>query len=812
MKFSETWLRSFVNPSLSSEALAHALTMAGLEVEERTAAAPPFAGVVVAEIKSFEKHPNADRLNVCQVDAGQAQLLNIVCGAPNVAAGMKVPCALVGAALPPDAEGKKFEIKRAKMRGVESEGMLCSGRELGMSDDHSGLLPLPANAVVGTNVRSVLDLDDSLFTIKLTPNRADALSVLGVAREVAALTGATLTLPSFAPVSAVTQDRLQVTVHAKDLCGRFSGRLVKGVNARAATPQWMKDRLERSGQRPISALVDISNYIMLELGRPSHIFDAAKIAGRHLHVRWGKTGEQVKLLNGQTVEVDETVGVITDCASNPAIEALAGIMGGDACAVTLDTTEIFIEAAFWWPAAIQGRARRFNFTTEAGHRFERGVDFSTTVAHIERITALVLEICGGQPGPVEDQILDLPKRDPVQMRIARCRKVLGIALEKRDMLAAFERLGLAVKDLGETLEVTPPAYRFDLSIEEDLIEEVARIHGFDNIPAEPPRTRAAMMPAREAQRSLLGLKQSLAARDYREVINYSFVDEKWERDFAANHQPVKLLNPIASQMGVMRSTLFGGLVANVAYNVNRKQSRVRAFEVGSVFRRDADAADGPLAVAGFNQPRMIGAIAFGPASQEQWSVKTRPCDFFDLKGDLEALLAPLQATFDASPHLAPHPALHPGRSAAVSLNGAVIGFIGELHPKWVREYGLLSAPVLFEVEVAPVAQLPQARHSSVSRFPPVHRDISLAMDASIPVSAVLATLKSAAANHVTSVELFDHYRPSKPDSALAETEKSLAFRVVMQDTQKTLTDADADETINQMVAAAEQKHQARLRA
>lgn len=814
MKFSESWLRSFVNPALSSEALAHALTMAGLEVEERVPAAPPFEGVVVGEIKSFEKHPNADRLNVCQVDVGQPALLNIVCGAPNVAAGMKVPCALVGAALPPDAEGKKFEIKRAKMRGVESEGMLCSARELGMSDDHTGLLPLPSDAAAGANVRAVLDLDDSLFTIKLTPNRADALSVLGVAREVAALTGATMTTPSFAPVRPVIEDRIAVTVHDKDLCGRFSGRLVKGVNARAATPQWMKDRLERSGQRPISALVDISNYIMLELGRPSHIFDAAKIAGRQLHVRWGKNGEQVKLLNGQTVTVDATVGVIADGgASGGSIEALAGIMGGDATAVNLDTTEIFIEAAFWWPQAIQGRARRFHFTTEAGHRFERGVDFSTTVAHIERITALVLDICGGQPGPVDDQILDLPKREPVRMRVARCRKVLGIALEKREMTAAFGRLGLPVTDLGEALEVTPPAYRFDLTIEEDLIEEVARIHGFDNIPAEPPRARAAMMRSNEAQRSILSLKQILAARDYREVINYSFVDDKWERDFgerdlAGNADPVKLLNPIASQMSVMRSNLFGGLVANVVYNVNRKQARVRAFEVGTVFRRAVAAIDGPLTVAGFAQPRMIGAIAFGPAYQEQWGIRSQTADFFDLKGEVEALLSPLVATFEA----APHPALHPGRSARIVLEGAVIGHIGELHPKWVREYGLPAAPVLFEVEVAAIVQLPLVAHAGVSKFPPVFRDISLALDAAIPAFAVLATIQAAASRHVTGLQLFDLYRPSKPDSGLAETEKSLAFRVVMQDTQKTLTDAEADETIRLMVESAQKKHQARIRA
>ena len=814
MKFSESWLRSFVNPALSSEALEHALTMAGLEVEERVPAAPPFEGVVVGEIKSFEKHPNADRLNVCQVDAGQPALLNIVCGAPNVLAGMKVPCALVGAALPPDAEGKQFEIKRAKMRGVESEGMLCSARELGMSDDHSGLLPLPADAVAGVNVRAVLDLDDSLFTIKLTPNRADALSVLGVAREVAALTGATMSTPSFAPVKPVIEDRIAVTVHGKDLCGRFSGRLVKGVNARAATPQWIKDRLERSGQRPISALVDISNYIMLELGRPSHIFDAAKIAGRQLHVRWGKSGEQVKLLNGQTVTVDATVGVIADGAENGgAIEALAGIMGGDATAVNLDTTEIFIEAAFWWPQAIQGRARRFSFTTEAGHRFERGVDFSTTVAHIERITALVLEICGGQAGPVDDQILDLPKREPVRMRVARCRKVLGIALEKPEMTAAFGRLGLPVTDLGEALEVTPPAYRFDLTIEEDLIEEVARIHGFDNIPAEPPRARAAMMRSNESQRSILSLKKILAARDYREVINYSFVDDKWERDFGerdftGNSDPVKLLNPIASQMGVMRSTLFGGLVANVVYNVNRKQPRVRAFEVGTVFKRAPAAIDGPLTVAGFAQPRMIGAIAFGPAYQEQWGIRSQAVDFFDLKGEVEALLSPLVATFEA----APHPALHPGRSAQIVLEDAVIGHIGELHPKWVREYGLPAAPVLFEVEVAAIARLPLVAHTGVSKFPPVFRDISLALDAAIPAFAVLATLKAAASHHVTELRVFDLYRPSKPDSGLSETEKSLAFRVVMQDTQKTLTDAEADETIRLMVESAQKKHQARMRA
>ncbi len=813
MKFSESWLRTFVNPSLSSESLCHALTMAGLEVEESRPAAPPFTGVVTGEIKSFEKHPNADRLNVCRVDVGGPDLLNIVCGAPNVAVGMKVPCAMIDARLPPGQDGKLFEIKRAKMRGVESEGMLCSARELGLSDDHAGLLPLPADAQLGKSVREVLDLDDQVITIKLTPNRADALSVQGVAREVAALTGAALSLPALNAAPVTMTERIAVTVHAKDLCGRFSGRLVRGVNARAATPHWMKERLERSGQRSISALVDISNFVMLELGRPSHIFDADKIQGQQLHVRWGQTGEQLKLLNGQTVDLDATVGVIADAQ---AVESLAGIMGGDATAVSLDTTHIFIEAAFWWPEAIQGRARRFNFTTEAGHRFERGVDFSTTVEHLERLTGLVLDICGGQAGPLDDQITALPERKPVRMRIERCRRVLGVPLDKITMLDTFKRLGMPVRDLDDALEVTPPPYRFDLALEEDLIEEVARLYGFDNIPALPPRAAAAMNIGPESRRSVLAFKRLMAARDYHEVINYSFVDEAWERDLAGNAAPVRVLNPIASQMGVMRSSLFGGLVANVVYNVNRKQARVRAFETGSIFQRDATVHDGALSVAGFCQPRMLGAIAYGPAAREQWGVKTRAVDFFDLKGDLEALINPLTARFVP----AAHPALHPGRCARININGQPAGFIGELHPKWVQKHGLLAAPVLFEIDLALATGVPLHAHNEVSKYPPLSRDIALALLAVVPAADVLSTLIAAAPERVSSIELFDDFRPRaaatdsapKASGGLAETEKSLAFRVVMQDTQKTLTDAEADEICDRLVAAAQQKHQARLRA
>ncbi|XQU67813.1 phenylalanine--tRNA ligase subunit beta [Cupriavidus sp. H18C1] len=682
MQFSESWLRTFVNPdNLTTDALSHRLTMAGLEVEEVGPVAPPFDKIVVARVLATERHPNADRLNVCQVDAGTGETLQIVCGAPNVKPGILVPCALVGAVLPPtEAGGKPFEIKVGKLRGVESYGMLCSARELKLSEDHEGLLILPEDAPVGENIRRYLDLDDQVFVIKLTPNKADCLSIHGVAREVAALTGAPLTLPAMEPVAVTIDDRLPVKISAPDLCGRFSGRVIRGVNARAATPAWMVQRLERAGQRSISALVDISNYVMLELGRPSHVFDLDKIHGG-LDVRWGRKGEQLKLLNGNTVEVDETVGVIAD---DKEIESLAGIMGGDSTAVTLDTTNIYLEAAFWWPQAIQGRARRYNFSTDAAHRFERGVDYATTVEHIERITALILQICGGQAGPVDDQAVNLPQRPPVRLRVARAERVLGIALNPAEIADVFQRLGLPFTQgegaEGTVFEVTPPSYRFDLEIEEDLIEEVARIYGFERIPARPPVAESEMRPTGEARRSTHAVRHAVAARDYQEVINFAFVEEKWERDFAANDNPIRLLNPIASQLAVMRSTLIGGLLDKVRYNLNRKAARVRLFEVGRVFLRNAGTADGGLTVAGYDQPMRVAGIAYGPAFEEQWGVPTRPVDFFDIKGDVEALLHPRQARFEP----VSHPALHPGRAASVLLEGKPIGVIGELHPQWLQ--------------------------------------------------------------------------------------------------------------------------------
>jgi phenylalanyl-tRNA synthetase beta chain len=804
MKFPESWLRSFVNPPLSTEQLAHALTMSGLEVEETEPAAPAFSGIVVGEIKSFEKHPNADRLNVCQVDAGQEKLLNIVCGAPNVAAGMKVPCALIGAKLPPGEDGKPFEIKRAKMRGVESEGMLCSARELGMSEDHSGLLPLSPDAPIGADVRKVLNLDDTLFTIKLTPNRADALSVLGVARDVAAITRAPFMPLAIPAVAASIDATFPAKITDANGCGRFAGRVIKGVNAKAPTPAWMVERLARSGQRSISALVDVTNYVMLELGRPLHVYDLDKLAGG-IDVRFGKKGEKLKLLNEQTVDLDETVLAITD-ASGPI--GLAGIMGGDSTKAELDTTNVFLESAFFFPLAIQGRARKYNFTSDASHRFERGVDFNNNVDGIERATQLILEICGGQAGPTVDTVAKLPERKPVTMRIARCNKIIGKEISADEMAETFTRLGLVHTRTADAFTVTPPSYRFDIEIEEDLIEEVVRIHGFESIPALPPLARAEMKQSREDRIGLIELKELMALRDYQEVINYSFVEEKWERELAGNEHPIKLLNPIASQLGVMRSSLFGSLLANVSYNLNRREPRVRVFELGPVFRRDDSVADGPLTVAGYAQPRMLGAIAFGPAYEEQWGAKpARPVDFYDLKGDLEAVIAPWQPSYEA----AAHPALHPGRSAAIRLEGKVFGHIGELHPRWVREYGLPAAPVMFEIEAAPVQARPQPRYAEVSKLPTIVFDLALVVPASLPAATLLQTLQGAAPGTVTGISLFDQFRPTGSVSGLSETEKSLAFRVVMQDTQKTLTDAQAAQAREKLAEAAAQKHGARLR-
>ena len=821
MQFPESWLREFCDPPLATQALADLLTMSGMEVEELRPVAPPFTGVVVAEILTAEQHPQADRLRVCTVAAGAFSKdgpLQIVCGAPNARAGIKVPLAVVGAELPPASSdggsGKPFKIGVGKLRGVESFGMLCSARELKLSDDHGGLLELAADAPVGTDLREHLGLDVTIFTLKLTPNLAHGLSVYGVAREVAALTGAPLKPPAIPPVAPRTERRLPVRVEAADLCGRFSGRVVLGVNPQAKTPAWMVDRLARCGQRSVSALVDISNYVMFEVGRPSHIFDLDKIHGG-LVVRWGRAGEQLKLLNGNTVELDDQVGVIAD---DHAVESLAGIMGGDATAVGDGTVNIYVEAAFWWPEAVQGRSRRYGFSTDAGHRFERGVDPALTVEHIERITQLVLDICGTPDtvvGPIDDQTLALPARPPVVLRVARAAKVIGMPVTQAQCADVFRRLGLAFaegKGEGEgTITVTPPSWRFDLAIEEDLIEEVARVVGYDKLPATPTVAPAQARVRREGRRSAHDVRHALAALGYQETIGFSFVEERWERELAGNADPIRVLNPIAAPLAVMRSSLVGSLVQMLRQNLARKITRAQLFEIGRVYRKAPGAPDGPLSVAGVDQPMRVAALAYGPVAPAQWGVPERGVDFFDAKGDLEALLAPATVCFEP----AAHPALHPGRCAAVRLGDRVVGHLGELHPRWRQAYELPHPPLLFELELDAVLAREVPVFAAISRQQPVSRDVALVVRDGVAHDALVAALRADPAGLIRGATLFDVWKPGSRDGAtagLAADERSLAIRLELLDFDHTLTDDRIDAAVQAAVARAAAAFGARLRA
>jgi phenylalanyl-tRNA synthetase beta chain len=807
MQFPESWLREFCNPPLSTAELADLLTMAGMEVEELRPVAPPFAGIVVAEIVEAEQHPNADRLRVCRVDAGPHSKdgpLQIVCGAPNARVGIKVPLALVGASLPPGDDGQAFDIKVGKLRGVESFGMLCSARELKLSEDHGGLLELAADAPLGQDIRAHLSLDDTLFTLKLTPNLAHGLSVYGVAREVSALTGAPLKPATFEPVAPGHDQRLPVVVEAGDLCGRFSGRVVRGVNPKAVTPAWMVERLARCGQRSVSPLVDISNYVMFEFGRPSHIFDLDKIHGG-LTVRWARVGESLKLLNGNTIALDAKVGVIADEAH---VESLAGIMGGDSTAVSDDTANIYIEAAFWWPQAVAGRSRRFAFSTDAGHRFERGVDPASTVEHIEHITRLVLDICGGQAGPMTDWQGSLPEAKPVTLRVARAAKVIGMPVTQADCAGVMQRLGLPFSEGEGTVTVTPPSWRFDLAIEEDLIEEVARVIGYEQLPATPPQAPVTACVRAESERGAYTVRHALADLGYQETINFSFVEARWEHELAGNADPIQVLNPIAAPLAVMRSSLLGGLVNVLRYNLARKASRVRVFEVGRVFWRDADVASGDDSVQGVSQPMRVSGLAYGPAAPLQWGMPDRPVDYFDVKGDIESLLAPRAARFVP----AEHPAMHPGRCAAVAVDGAIVGHVGELHPKWRQAYELPHAPVVFELELSAVQRREVPQVQPVPRQQSVLRDVALVVGDHVGHDALIDTLRDDAAGLVRGATLFDIYQPAAPTADIPAGHRSLAVRMELLDDEATLTDDRIDAAVAQALARASAAHGARLRA
>jgi phenylalanyl-tRNA synthetase beta chain len=818
MQFSESWLRQYVNPSLDSDALGHAMTMAGLEVEEQHSFAPAFTKIVIAQILSAEQHPDADRLRVCKVDAGTGQELQIVCGAPNARAGIKIPCAMVGAQLPPaEAGGKPFMIKVGKLRGVESQGMLCSGRELGLGDDHEGILELPEDAPVGKDIREYLDLDDQIFIIKLTPNKADCLSLLGMAREVSAITGAALCTPKWNAPAVTLDEKRKVTVENTDLCARFAGRVIRGVNPQAKTPEYIVKRLSRAGQRSISALVDLSNYVMLEMGQPTHVFDIDKLNG-DITIRWAKTGETLELLNGQTVTLQgpdsagklQDAGVVAD-QSGPV--ALAGIMGGNHCAVSDDTKNIYVEAAYWLPSAIQGRARRFNFSTDAAHRFERGVDPQNTVNCLEYLSSLIIEVCGGEAGPVDDQILNIPERKPVRMRLARAQKVIGIPLTNDIVADVFKRLGFEFKQEADVFVVTPPSYRFDIEIEEDLIEEVARMYGFENIPDQPPVASLKMHAQAEAKRGIHLLRQRLALQGYQEAVNFGFTDLESEQRLmgVAEKDVIAVLNPIANQYGVMRSTLWGGLLGNLKSNLNRGASRVRLFEAGRVFQRDSSVQEAAGRVAGFHQPQKIGGLAYGSFVPEQWANSTRVVDFFDVKGDLERVLDPLQFVTEA----ASHPALHPGRCAKVLLNtpkGLIpVGWIGELHPGLQQVYELPQAPVLFELDLDPVRELGLPVPEELSKFPAVQRDLAVVVKQHVSAQSLLDAMNASKQQFVRGIELFDEFKPKAGSSSMAEDEKSLAFRVTLLNPAETLQDPQIDAVMASLLGAVEKKCAARLR-
>lgn len=796
MKVSVNWLRELVDINLSVEELAHTLTMAGLEVEEITPVAT-FSGIVVAEVKSTAQHPNADKLKVCEVDAGTGQHLQIVCGAPNVAPGMRVPCALVGAMLP------GLEIKATKLRGVDSNGMLCSARELGLSDDHGGLLPLAADAPIGVDVRKVLDMDDVMLTLKMTPNRGDCLSMIGIARDLAAVTGATLRIPTIPPNTSTGADSRRIHISAPDACGHYLGRVITGINARAATPVWMKNRLERAGFRSISPLVDITNYLTLERGRPMHAFDNDKLNGS-IEVRFPKVGETLKLLNEQDVSLTADMLLIA-VESTPL--ALGGVMGGFDSMCTDTTTNVFFEAAYFNPVVIQGKTRVLGINSDAAFRFERGVDPDSARDGIEYATALTLAICGTaetKTGPITEALGTRPTRAQIIVSPARVNAKIGVTIGRDRMVSLLRSLSCVVEadgnDENATLHVTSPSYRFDLSTEEDFTEEIARLYGYDNVPAHAPFACVGMLPHPETKRPKHALRHLLAAMGFQEVINYSFVPRAWEANYAGNAAPIALANPIASHMEVMRTSLIGGLISTLAYNLNQGETQVRLFEIGRCFlRNEADVAA---------QPEKVAGLAYGPRAPEQWGEggqKGAMADFFHLKGDVERLMG--NDTGVRFVRLSDHPALHPGRAATILKAGVSVGFIGELHPQWQQAEDFTQAPIVFELSLDALQHVPVAHFSAFSRQQAVRRDIAFVMPDTVELQSISDSIEALKNVRIIEFVPFDIFR----GQSVGHGQKSVAFRVVMQDTHSTLTDLDAENIVAEIVNVVSDKFGATLR-
>ncbi|WP_417707241.1 phenylalanine--tRNA ligase subunit beta [Rheinheimera aquimaris] len=794
MKFSEAWLREWVNPAIDTNTLSEQLSMAGLEVDGIETVAGEFSGVVVGEVVECGPHPDADKLQVTKVNVGADELLDIVCGAKNCRQGLKVAVATVGAVLPGD-----FVIKKAKLRGQPSHGMLCSLSELGMADDSDGILELPQDAPVGQNIRDYLKLDDRIIEVDLTPNRADCLGIKGLAREVGVLNKLSVSQPLITPVAASIADKKTITLSSPQACPRYLGRVVRNVNVKATSPLWLTEKLRRCGVRSIDAVVDITNFVLLELGHPMHAFDLAKIDG-DINVRMAEEGEKLVLLDESEVVLKANTLLIAD--NNKAL-AMAGIFGGLHSGVTTETKDVFLESAFFAPLAIAGKARQYGLHTDASHRYERGVDPQLQLMAMERATELLLQICGGEAGPVVEAVseADLPKAATISLSQEKLARILGISIDKAEVSAIFNRLGLEVSDTTDGWQVTVPGYRFDISIAEDLIEEVARVYGYNSIPNLAPKASLKMRTFREAELNVQRLRTVLVDRGYQEAITYSFVDPKVQQVLMPQQQALLLPNPISADMSAMRLNLWPGLLQTVLYNQNRQQSRIRLFEYGLKFIPDA-AAEG-----GVRQVPVIGGVIVGSMHNEHWNMENRNADFYDIKGDVEALLAQTSATEQFRFVTAEHSALHPGQTAAVYRADQHVGYVGALHPEAERKLGIKGKAYLFELDVAALGLREIVQAHELSKYPANRRDLAIVVKSEVRFADIAATIKKVGGNQLVDLKLFDVYT----GTGVAEGFKSLAIAVTLQDIARTLEDKDIQQLVNQVVSALGDEFNATLR-
>jgi phenylalanyl-tRNA synthetase beta chain len=790
MKLSEQWLREWVNPAISQAELRAKLTMAGLEVESLTPVAESFSNVVIAEVMTVEKHPEADRLKVCQVNVGESEWVTIVCGANNVKPGMKVPAALVGAVLP------KIKITRSKLRGVVSNGMLCSEVELSIADESNGIMSLPPDAPVGKSVWDYLNLSDVVMDINITPNRGDCLSVLGVATEVSALTGCALTTPLITPIKPVITDTLPVTIEAPAACPHYVGRVIRDVKVDVPTPLWLRERLRRSGIRSINPVVDVMNAVMVELGQPMHAFDLQKIAGG-IHVRFAKTAEEIVTLDGQTIKVNSDILTIAD---DQHLLALAGVMGGLDSGVTTQTADIFLESAYFTPENIAPAVRKYKLTSESSYRFERGIDPAIQVLAIERATELLLSITGGKPGPIIDTAHDsyIPKQAVIQLRSNRVTKILGFKIEDNIIETSLQRLGFVTEKNTDGWLVTVPARRSDISIEEDLIEEVIRMYGYDHLPSRGTNATLAMHPRPETKLDIKALRRTLCDLGYHEVVTYSFIDQKLQNLFDPQMQPQALMNPIASDMGVMRTNLWPGLINTLLYNHNRQQSRVRIFETGLRFITQ----NGEL-----HQQRVLSGLVSGPVVEEQWGQAVREADFFDVKGDLQGIFG---LTHDEQNfHFIPsaNPVLHPGQSADIVRGDQFIGAFGAIHPKIAQSLGLSQKVFVFELVLEGLEEAAMPRYNEVSRFPEIRRDLAIFVDQTIPAQQIQDTIVEVGGEWLRNVTVFDVYQ----GKGVPPHQKSVALALTLQHASRTLVDEEVADVFGRIVDVLKRKFAAELR-